>query len=76
MSNDVRICTTCNGLGQERRHITNPQANVYGWTRERTETPGFLSDWWRRRCEPCQGSGFTPVMKASVPAVSPPEAKP
>lgn len=60
------ICTTCDGLGQERRKITHPAANVSGWTREARP---LLSDWWRRRCEPCKGTGYVETNKSSVPSV-------
>lgn len=66
MTDNLRICTTCNGMGQERRQITNPHQNVYGWTRE---PQPILSDWYRRPCEPCYGTGYTPEMRSSVPAV-------
>lgn len=58
------ICTRCNGLGCERRQITHPEANVAGWLREEL----WPSNWWRRPCEACAGTGFRP-MGQSVPIV-------
>lgn len=60
----LHICTTCDGAGQERRKITHPQQNVYGWHRE---SP--MSDWWRRRCADCAGEGYVEMNKPSVPSV-------
>ncbi len=57
------ICTSCDGMGQERRKITHPAANVAGWWRE---SP--MSDWWRRPCARCNGTGFVPS-GTSVPSV-------
>lgn len=58
------ICQTCDGLGQERRKITHPLANVYGWTPESYECV-----WWRRQCKSCAGTGFV-LSGTSVPTVS------
>lgn len=61
------ICTTCDGLGQERSKITHPAQNVYGWTRE---PKPVLSDWWRRQCKSCHGTGYVETHKTSVPTVA------
>ena len=58
------ICTTCDGLGQERREIIDPQANVAGWTPE----PGYPVRWWRRTCKRCNGTGYVPS-GTSVPSI-------
>lgn len=58
------ICTQCDGLGQERRRITHPMANVAGWW---SESP--LSDWWRRPCKRCGGCGLVETGGQSVPSV-------
>ena len=60
------ICTTCDGLGQERREITHPAANVAGWTREPAP---ILSNWWRRQCKTCHGEGFVSERTTSVPII-------
>lgn len=59
------ICTTCDGLGEERREITHLQANVYGWHREALQT-----NWYRRRCQSCKGEGFVDEVTTSVPQIS------
>ena len=59
------ICPTCDGLGQERREVTHPADNVYGWTPE----PGFPLIWWRRTCERCSGAGYVPS-GTSVPTIA------
>jgi hypothetical protein len=59
------VCTVCDGLGYERRCITHPMSNVAGWMRETS-----ASDWWRRRCDRCDGSGFCDG-SVSVPTVPP-----
>lgn len=64
MSNKL-ICPTCDGLGQERRQITHPMANVAGWWRE----GAWPSNWWRRTCRHCAGDGFVDPPRASVPLV-------
>lgn len=70
------ICTTCDGLGQERRKITHPLANTHGWTREAPVVQkighfncGVLSPWWRRTCKTCNGDGFIESGGTSVPTV-------
>lgn len=59
------ICTVCDGLGQERRKITNPLANVAGWHRESSD---YRNSWYRRRCERCGGSGYIRGVVPVVPA--------
>lgn len=63
----LHICTRCDGMGQERRKITHPAANVYGWTPE----PGYPLIWWRRTCERCNGEGFIESGGTSVPKSGP-----
>ena len=62
----LAICTTCDGLGEERKRVTHPAQNVYGW---RPESP--TSTWWRRRCATCGGDGYVEAGKPSVPSVPP-----
>lgn len=62
------ICTVCDGLGQERREITHPATNVAGWHREGP----YPSNWYRRRCEKCEGTGFVEAPRPSVPLVGKP----
>lgn len=50
------ICIVCNGLGEERRQITHPMANIHGWQRCDAMGPS----WYKRRCERCDGSGYVP----------------
>ena len=64
MTDDLRICTTCDGSGQERRVITHPQANIAGW---RFSGSGHI---YVRMCQRCNGEGFVPA-GTSVPIVSP-----
>ncbi len=60
---DSVICTTCDGLGVERREITNPAQNVYGWLR-----CGDGGGIYTRACERCNGTGFV-TSGQSVPIV-------
>jgi DnaJ-class molecular chaperone len=59
----LHTCTKCDGAGVERRKITNPMSNVYGWTRI-----GY-SNWYTRTCETCKGEGFIEHVTGSVPLV-------
>lgn len=62
VTDDLRICTTCDGSGQERREITHPMANVATWHRVRGNT-------YVRKCQRCNGEGFVPA-GTSVPVVT------
>lgn len=62
MSDDLRICTTCDGSGQERRRITHPQQNVATWH-------WVGPNQYVRRCRRCNGEGFV-LAGTSVPAVT------
>lgn len=65
------ICTTCDGLGEERRQITHPAQNVYGWFRRGNGI-------YARPCERCAGTGFVlsgpsvPIVPADDPRRIPP----
>lgn len=62
MSDDLRICTACDGRGQERRIITQPQANVAMWH-------WVGPNQYVRFCRRCNGQGFV-LAGTSVPAVT------
>lgn len=65
------ICPTCDGFGQERREVTHPAQNVYGW-----HSDGYPSRFYRRTCKHCGGDGFVDPPRPSVPLVPRKESTP
>lgn len=73
------ICTTCDGLGEERRYTKNmtPQCNVAGWAPANPITyhdNGAVSfstcpTYYARRCRDCEGEGFIQTATSGVPLI-------
>ena len=74
------ICTTCNGLGEERWSTKNmhPASDVAGWypgpIRDGVTALGIAlganaCDYYKRLCPRCQGHGFVESGGQSVPLI-------
>ena len=74
------ICTTCDGLGEERWPTKNmhPASDVYGWypgpirqdiTALEIALGANACDYYKRTCPRCRGHGFVESGSQSVPNI-------